>query len=93
MGGRVGVIEVPSLVKALDLLINSARAAMPSFVPRRTDRVRDLEAFSRILRCWEYLVQSRRMWFLVSIVSSSSSQGHVMGSGERGRKDLLNSPV
>ena len=84
---------MPSLVKVLDLLMNSASAVMPSFEPRRTDRVRDLEAFSRMLRCWEYLVQSWRMWFLVSIVSSSSSQGHVMGSGERGRKDLLNSPV
>ena len=84
---------MPSLVKVLDLLMNSASAVMPSFEPRRTDRVRDLEAFSRMLQCWEYLVQSWRMWFLVSIVSSSSSQGHVMGSGERGRKDLLNSPV
>ena len=53
MGGRVGVLKVPSLVKAPDLLMNSASAAMPSFVPRRTDRVRDLEAFSRMLRCWE----------------------------------------
>ena len=33
------------------------------------------------------------MWFLVSVVSSDSSHGQDVGSGERGRKDLLNSPV
>ena len=64
---------------------------MPSLVPRISDKTRFLDAFWRIWRCWVYLGHSRRIWFLVSRVSSL--HGHAVGSGERGRKEFLNSPV
>ena len=81
MRGAVGLVwGVPVLENAPDFIRNSDRASIPSLVPRRSDRDRALEALTSILRCRLYLGQSRRMWFLVSIISLS--HGHVLGSGE-----------
>ena len=73
--------------------MKSAKAAMPFFELSIADRASGLEAFTRMLRCRAYLGQLCRMWFLVSVVSSDSSHGQDVELGERGRKDLLNSPV
>ena len=89
VGGFEGVI--PVLVKAEVFCRNFASASMPSLVPRISGRDMLFATFSRMLRCCSYLGHSSRMWVLVSRVSSS--QGQVTGSGDRGRKDLRNSPV
>ena len=90
--GAVGVgVGEPNPENAPDFDMNSARAAIPVAVPRSSDRARFLEALVSTLR-WElYLGQSLMMWFLDSMVKSS--HGHVMGSGDRGRKAWRNSPV
>jgi hypothetical protein len=82
---------VPVLEKAPDFCINSARAEIPFLVPRISGRAMYLDVFCRIFRCWLYLGHSASMWFLVSRVSLS--QGHAVGSGESGKKDLRKSPV
>ena len=92
MRGAVGLVwGVPVLENVPDFIRNSDRASIPSFVPRRTDKERAIEAFTSILRCWLSLGQLRRMWFLVSVISLS--HGHELGSGDWGRKDCQNSPV
>ena len=92
MRGVVGLVwGVPVLENAPDFIKNSDRASIPSLVPRSSDRARALEALTSILQCRLYLGQSRRMWFLVSIISSL--HGHELGSGDWGRKDCRNSPV
>lgn len=83
-GGWGMVGGAPVLVKAPDFCINFASAEMPFSVPRRTGRDRYGDAFSRILRYWLYLGQSRRMWVLVSSISSSQEQ--CVGSGDEGKK-------
>ena len=88
-GGFVGID--PVLVKAGAFLRNSDSASIPSLVPRSSGRERILEAFFRMFRCWLYLGHSVMMWFLSSRVTLS--QGHVVGSGDRGRKERLKSPV
>jgi hypothetical protein len=60
-------------------------------VPRMSGRTKFADASTSILRCWLYLGQSLRMWFLVSGVALS--QGQVDGSGDSGMNDLRNSPV
>jgi hypothetical protein len=87
--GLVGV--VPVLENAPDLARNSESAAIPSLVPSRVGMCRELDAWTRMLRWLLYLGHSLMMWFLVSRISLS--QGQWLGSGERGRKDRLNSPV
>ena len=89
MSGGTGVS--PVLVKAPDLRMNSARAEMPSLVPRMVERASPRETFVRMFRCRSYLGQSLMMWFLDSTVSLS--QGHVDGSGESGINERRNSPV
>ena len=91
LGGIASGMGVAVLEKAPDLLKNSARAEIPLSVPRSSDSARDLDALVRMFRCCAYLVHSLMIWFLDSRVSSS--QGHVIGSGERGRKAWRNSPV
>ena len=91
VGGWGATGGVPVLEKAPDFAMNSVRAVMPSFVPRMTGRAIDLEALVRMLRCWLYRGHSLRICSLDSGVSSS--HGHVVGSGERGRKNRRNSPV
>jgi len=82
---------VPDLVKAADFLRKSESASTPSLVPRITGRAIVLDTFSRMSRCCVNLVHSRRMCSLVSSVSLS--QGQVVGSGDRGRKERRKSPV
>ena len=84
-GGVGGWGGVPILENAPVFWMNLARAAIPLLVPKRTGRDRCLDAFSSILLCWLYLGQSIRMWDLVSSVSLS--HGHVVGSGDNGRKN------
>ena len=88
-GGLVGID--PVLVKAGDILRNSERASIPSLVPRSSGRERILEALSRMFRCWLYLGHSVMIWFLSSRVTLS--QGQEIGSGDKGRKERLKSPV
>ena len=81
MRGTVGLVRgAPVLENAPDFIRNSDRASIPSLVLRRSDRDRALEALTSILRCRVYLGQSRRMWFLVSVISLS--HGHELGSGD-----------
>ena len=82
---------VPDLEKAPDFIRNLERAAMPFFVPKMTGREMYFEAFLSMLRCCAYLGHSVSIWFLVSM--ERLSQGQVIGSGEWGMKDCLNSPV
>ena len=91
MGGGAFVGIEPVLVKAVDFCRNSASAAIPSLEPRISGMAMSLDAALSIFRCCVYLGHSLKMWVLVSRVSSS--HGHVFGSGERGRKELRNSPV
>ena len=90
VGGGPLVGVNPVLVNAVDFCRNSVSASMPFLVPRISGRDRLFETFSRMLRCWLYLGHSSRMWDLVSRVLLL--HGQVFGSGDRGRKDLRNSP-
>jgi hypothetical protein len=59
----VGMVA-PVLEKAPVLAMKSARAIIPSVLPRTVDRSMEREAFVRMSRCWLYLGHSLRMWFL-----------------------------
>ena len=50
LGGGLGAVMVPDLVKAPDFWINSAKASMPSGVPRMACMDRDLEALVSMFR-------------------------------------------
>ena len=78
-------------MNAPDFCMNSARAVMPSLVPRISGRAMSLDTSFRISRCWANLGHSWRMCDLVSRVPAS--QGHDVGSGDSGRNVRLNSPV
>ena len=91
VGGVGSVGGGPVLENAPDFCMNSVSAFMPLGVPSISGRVTSADAFLRISLWWLYLGQSLMMCSLVSGVSLS--QGHVVGSGARGKKVRRNSPV
>ena len=80
-------------MKATDFLRKFESAVIPSRArePRISGRAMGLDASSSMCRCCANLGHSRRMCSLVSSVVLS--QGQVIGSGDRGRKDRRKSPV
>ena len=64
----------PDLVKALDLVMNSANALMLWLVPSSSERARVWEALDRMGWCWVYLGHSLMIWLRVSRVSILQGQ-------------------
>ena len=69
--GAGWVIGTPVRVKAPDFCRNVCSAWMPFVVPSISDNAIDFDTLSRIPRCCEYLVHSRKICSLVSRVSLS----------------------